>query len=54
MQGDVERELWRASRKLQRSYQAEVVDKLQALDPAVYDVVQYGSLEHDPTRYEGT
>ena len=48
---DAEREEWRATRQIRRSYKEEVVDKLQALDPAIYEVVQYGALEQDPERY---
>ena len=40
--GDAEREEWRATRKVQRSYKEEVTDKLEQLDPAVFEVVQYG------------
>jgi len=49
--GDAERDTWRSSRTIQRSYKTEVVDKLQALDAAIYDVVKYGALEHDPEKY---
>lgn len=49
--GDAEKEEWRASRKVQRSYREEVVDKLQQLDCTAFDVVQYGALEQDPERY---
>lgn len=38
--GDAERDTWRSSRTIQRSYKTEVVDKLQALDAAIYDVVK--------------
>ena len=49
--GDAERSQWRDTRKVQRSYKEEVVDKLQQLDPSVFEVVQYGALEQDPARY---
>lgn len=38
--GDAEKEEWRATRKVQRSYKDEVIDKLQQLDADVFDVVQ--------------
>ena len=38
--GDAEREEWRATRKVQRSYKEEVIDQLQRLDATVFDVVQ--------------
>ena len=38
---DVEKEEWRATRKVQRSYKAEVIDQLQQLDAGVFELVQY-------------
>jgi len=49
--GATEREEWRTTRKLQRSYKEEVLDQLHALDPSTFEVVQYGALEQDPARY---
>ena len=52
--GDKEREEWRNSRQVQRSYKEEVVDKLQKLEkesPGVFELVQYGALGQDPSRY---
>jgi len=49
--GDAEKEEWRNTRKVQRSYKEEVLDKLQELDENIFEVVQYGALEHDPERY---
>lgn len=48
---EAERSQWRDSRKVQRSYQTEVVDKIQALSTDIFDVAQYGALSHDPERY---
>lgn len=41
---------WRSSRVIQRSYQDEVVAKVEALKER-FDVGQYGSLSQDPERY---
>ncbi len=41
---------WLRRRDVQRSYQEEVVRKLQRLDDA-FEVQQYGALSIDPTRY---
>ena len=49
--GDAEREAWRSSRKIQRSYDEEVVQKLRALDGDLFELHQYGALEQDPERY---
>lgn len=49
--GDAEREEWRRTRVVQRSYQEEVISKLEKLDSSVYEVIKYGALEHDPERY---
>ncbi|KAL9181015.1 hypothetical protein ACHAXT_009820 [Thalassiosira profunda] len=45
------RALWKDGTKVQRSYRGEVVEKLDSLDDAVWDVVQYGALSHHPQRY---
>lgn len=49
--GDAEREEWRRTRVVQRSYQEEVISKLEKLESSVYEVIKYGALEHDPERY---
>eukprot|EP01043_Picozoa_sp_COSAG02_P060202 COSAG02_NODE_7820_length_2834_cov_2.576600_3_plen_127_part_00 len=38
---DVEKEEWRATRTVQRSYKEEVIDQLQQLDAGVFELVQY-------------
>lgn len=48
--GAAEKAQWRDSREIQRSYQTEVVDKIDALRNR-FDVTQYGSLSQDPKRY---
>lgn len=48
---DAERAQWKAGTRIQRSYQDEVVDKLQKLDRDAWEVVQYGALSVDPQRY---
>jgi hypothetical protein len=49
--GKAEKEEWRATRLVQRSYKEQVIAKLHQLDSSVFDVVQYGALEQDPERY---
>jgi len=49
--GEAEKEEWRASRKIQRSYKDEVADVIRTLDPATFDVTQYGALKQDPEKY---
>jgi len=48
--GDDEKAQWLAAQSIQRSYEAEVLDALEALDERLV-VVQYGSLPVDPDRY---
>ena len=48
---DAESDQWRAATKVQRSYKEEVVEKLKKLDESSWEVVQYGSLPHDPDKY---
>jgi len=48
--GDAERAEWLSSRSIKRSYQDEVVAKLDALKER-FDVQQYGALSHDKDRY---
>lgn len=47
---DAERTQWRESRKVHRSYDAEVVQKVKALADR-FEVAQYGALSHDKERY---
>lgn len=50
--GDAEREQWRASREVQRSYADEVVAKLAPLqESASWDVSRYGELSHGGGKY---
>ena len=45
--GDAERATWRtAVNKVKRSYQEEVVAKLDLLDKNIFEVLQYGSLSY--------
>jgi hypothetical protein len=46
-----EKEAWRDSRKIMRSYQSEVVEKIKALDDGRFVVQQYGALSQDAQRY---
>ena len=48
--GGEERELWFSQRSIERSYEDEVLAKIEALDD-VFDVAQYGALPIDPERY---
>lgn len=48
---DIECAQWKAGTKIQRSYKEEVVHKLDKLDSSIWEVVQYGALDHDPERY---
>lgn len=45
-----EKRAWFESRSVERSYQGEVLAKLERLDGS-FDVIQYGSLSLDPDRY---
>lgn len=48
--GEAEREAWRSSRVVQRSYAEEVVARLEPLGRS-WDVEQYGELSHGAGRY---
>jgi hypothetical protein len=48
--GDAERALWLSQQTIKRSYQEEVLSKLEKLKGA-FDVVQYGALSSDAARY---
>lgn len=48
--GDIEKAQWFDAQTIKRSYQDEVISKVQALAPA-FDVVQYDALAIDKTRY---
>jgi len=48
--GDEERAAWLAERSIKRSYQDEVLAKLEPLKQ-VFDVEQYGSLSYIPDKY---
>ena len=47
---DTEKRAWFESRSIERSYQQEVVAKLESLDNS-FEVIQYGVLPLDPKRY---
>ncbi len=47
---DAEKRAWFQSRSIERSYQDEVLKKLEALDDSM-EVIQYGFLPVDPQRY---
>ncbi|MCB9073148.1 MAG: M14 family metallocarboxypeptidase [Bdellovibrionaceae bacterium] len=48
--GQIEKENWFHEQKIQRSYQDEVVSKIQSLNKN-YDVISYGALSVNPERY---
>ncbi|MGF1703614.1 M14 family metallocarboxypeptidase [Photobacterium makurazakiensis] len=48
--GNEEKAQWLAQQKIQRSYQEEVVTKIDALRDR-FDVSQYGALSYDPAKY---
>jgi hypothetical protein len=48
--GEAERAAWKAQTKIQRSYQEEVLSKINKMKETMI-VEQYGSLPHDPDRY---
>ncbi|MDV5170373.1 M14 family metallocarboxypeptidase [Photobacterium rosenbergii] len=48
--GDDEKAQWLAQQTIKRSYQEEVVTKIDALRDR-FDVSQYGALSYDPTKY---
>ncbi len=47
---EVERDLWCSKQGIKRSYQDEVLAKLELLAPS-FDMIQYGSLSIDESRY---
>ncbi|USD38119.1 M14 family metallocarboxypeptidase [Ferrimonas sp. SCSIO 43195] len=47
---DAEKAAWRASTRIQRSYQSEVVNAIRALADR-FELLQYGALSYDPERY---
>ena len=49
--GAVEKDAWRQSRSIVRSYQDEVLAKVKALDDGRFVVQQYGALTQDKERY---
>lgn len=48
--GDAERAAWLKTTSVKRSYEEEVLQRLEPLK-AHFEVAQYGSLPHDPDRY---
>ncbi len=46
-----EKEAWFARQTVKRSYDQDVVTRLQALPSGKFTVEQYGALTHDPARY---
>ena len=48
--GSAEIAAWRARQSVQRSYEVDVRDAVQALSNR-FELVQYGRLDHDPGRY---
>lgn len=42
---------WKAQTKCQRSYDEQVVQKIKAMDQQEWEIVQYGSLSHNPEKY---
>jgi len=48
--GDAEKAEWLATREIERSYDKEVLSKLQGMKER-FDVLQYGALSHDSSRY---
>lgn len=46
-----EKEAWFQRQVIQRSYQHDVVDRLNALPSDTFRLEQYGALSHDPKRY---
>jgi hypothetical protein len=47
---DAHKRAWFESRTVERSYHEEVLTKIEALDGS-FEIIQYGSLPHDPGRY---
>lgn len=48
--GQIEKENWRKEQTLKRSYQEEVLTKIEKLKCS-FEVIQYGSLSYDPSKY---
>ena len=48
--GEEEKTEWFKTRKVQRSYKEEVLDKLETMKDK-FIIKQYGALSHDPERY---
>lgn len=48
--GEPEKIAWLAKQTIQRSYQDEVLAKIEAMR-AAFDVIQYGALSFDPAKY---
>jgi len=48
--GDNEKQQWRQSQVIHRSYQQQVVEKINALGDQ-FELLQYGALSYDPARY---
>ncbi|MBO1270713.1 M14 family metallocarboxypeptidase [Shewanella sp. 4t3-1-2LB] len=48
--GDNEKQQWRQSQVIHRSYQQQVVEKINALGDQ-FELLQYGELSYDPARY---
>ena len=49
--GEEEKTSWFNQQKIQRSYQTDVVDKLQSFAKDDFELVQYGALSIDPEKY---
>lgn len=49
--GSSEKIQWRETREIQRSYEEEVISKIQKLSEEGYDVREYGSLSQDSSKY---
>lgn len=49
--GEAEKRDWLSKQKIQRSYQNEVVTRLQRLPPGIFTVEQYGSITYDVGEY---
>ncbi|WP_133037691.1 M14 family metallopeptidase [Shewanella fodinae] len=48
--GDNEKQQWRKTQVIKRSYQQQVVEKIHALTDQ-FELLQYGALSYDPARY---
>ncbi len=49
--GDAEKAAWLANRQRVRSYEDDVISRIQALPKTTHVITQYGALAHDPKRY---